>query len=221
MTILTHNSWIKLGALILAVSLWFYVAGEETVQTDLKMPIQFVLADGMVIAEQRVDSITISVSGRKDVISRLSEEELVCKVDFTKYTEQKTVAFFIEKKYLPLDPEIAVLNIIPNTLEVKIDRSVQKIMPIKVVTEGEPAPGYRVESFVIDPISAIVKGPEEYLKDMLYIDTEPVDVTGRQKSFKKMVPLKPISLVGEKTPPQFVEVVVKIMTNDKNQMTNE
>lgn len=209
-TWLTHNFWIKLGAFVLAIGLWFYVAGEETVQTDLKIPIQFVLAEGMVITEQKIDLLTISVSGRRDVISKLAEGELVCKVDFTNYKEPLTRAFTVERDLLPLDPEITVLEIIPESLEVKIDRLVQKVMPVRVVTEGESAPGYKVEGFVIDPISAIIKAPSGYLKDMLYIDTEPVDVTGRQKSFRKMVPLKSVPMVGEKAPPQFVEVVVKI-----------
>lgn len=208
--LLTDNLFIKMWALVLAVGLWFYVAGEETVQTDLKIPIQLVLASGMVVTEQKIDVINISVSGRKEVISKLTEKELVSQIDLTSYTEPKTVVFSIERKYLPLAPEVNILQMVPERLEVKIDRLEQKVMPVRVETFGEPAPGYKVEGFIIDPISALVKGPEGYLKDLVYIDTEPVDVTGRQKSFRKMVPLKSIPMLGEKSPPQFVEVVVKI-----------
>lgn len=208
---IAHNFWMKTGALILAAGLWFYVAGEETIHTDLKIPVHLMLAEDMVVTEQKIDILTVSVSGRKDVITGLSGEDIVCKVDFTKYTEPQTVIFSIERRFLPLDPEVSVIGIIPENIEVKIDKLMQKVMPVKVATEGQPAPGYKVEGFVIDPISAVVRGPEGVLKDMLYIDTEPVDVTGRQKSFKKMVPLKFITMAGDKAPPQFVEVVVKII----------
>lgn len=215
-TWLVHNFWIKIGALILAISLWLYVAGEETIQAGLKIPIQFELANGMVVTEQKVDVLTISVKGRKEIISKLAEGELICEIDFTgsNYIERQTISFSVDRKYLPLSPEINVLEIIPDSLEVKIDKLVQKVLPIRVVTEGDPAPGYKVEGFVIDPISAIVKGPEDYLKDMVYIDTEHVDVTGRLKSFRKMVLLKSIPMGGDKAPPQFVEVVVKIVEED-------
>lgn len=208
--IIVHNLWIKVWALVLAIGLWFYVAGEETIQAGLKIPIQLVLASDMVVTEQGVDAINISVSGRKEVISKLTERELVSQIDLTSYTEPKTVVFSIERKYLPLDPGVNILQMVPERLEVKIDRLVQKVMPVRVETFGEPATGYKVDGFIIDPISALVKGPEGYLKGLVYIDTEPVDVTGRQKSFKKMVPLKSIPMFGEKSPPQFVEVVVKI-----------
>lgn len=207
---ITHNLWLKLWALVLAIGLWFYVAGEETVQADLKIPVQLVLAEGMVVTEQSVDTIDVSVNGRKEIISKLLEGELVSRIDLTSYKEPKTIVLSVERKYLPLKPEVNILHMFPERLEVKIDRLVQKIMPIRVETFGEPAPGYRVEGFIIDPISALIKGPEGYLKDLVYIDTEPVDVTGRQKSFKKMVPLKSVPMVGNKEPSQFIEVVVKI-----------
>lgn len=207
---LTHNLLIKAGAFILAVSLWFYVAGEETVEANLKIPIQVTLISSMVVTEQDVTSISVGIRGRKEAISRLSENELVCKIDFTSCKETQTINYAINSKSLPLPSDIKILEINPESIVVKIDRMVQKVMPVRVVTSGEPAPGYRVGGFFIDPISALIKGPENYLKDKVYIDTEPVDVTGRQKSFKKMVPLVPIPMVGQKEPPQFVEVVVKI-----------
>lgn len=207
---LAHNLWIKSWSLVLAVGLWFYVAGEETVETDFRIPIQLVLSSDMVVTEQEITDIGVFIRGRKEIISKLSKNELVSKIDLTTYTQPQTVIFPIEHKILPLAPEINILEIKPDRLVIKIDRLVQKIMPVRVVIFGEPAPGFNVEGFIIDPISALVKGPESYLKDMVYIDTEPVDVIGRQKSFKKMVSLNPIPMIGEKAPPQFVEVVVKI-----------
>lgn len=211
----TNNLWIKFWALILAVSLWFYVAGEETVESDFKIPMQLVLAEGMVVTEQDAKEISIFIRGRKDIISKLPKNELVCKIDLSAYKEPQTIIFPIDRKILPLDPEVNILEMHPEHVLIKIDRLVQKVMPVRVETFGEPAPGYKVGGFIIDPISALIKGPEGYLKDMVYIDTEPVDVTGRQKSFKKMVPIKSIPSVGEKTPPQFIEVVVKIEENLK------
>lgn len=219
LTGLTHNLLIKIGALVLAAGLWFYVAGEETVEVNLKIPVQLVLANGLAVTEQDAKDIDVTIRGRKEIISRLAGEELVGKVDLTNYKEAQTLTFPIEHKFLPFSPEIKILKITPENLKVKIDRSIQKVMPVRVLTFGEPAPGYKVEGFIVDPISALVKGPEKYLKDMIYIDTELVDVTGRQKSFKKMAPLVSIPMVGEKVPPQFVEVVVKIVETPKSQVS--
>lgn len=207
---LTHNLGMKLGAVVLALALWFYVAGEERVEIELKMPIQLDLADGTVVTEQDTTELKVLVRGRKEVISRLMEKEIVSRIDFSGYTEPQTIILPIDRGDIPVSQEVAILKILPIKFVVKIDKLAQKVLPVQVVTEGEPAPGYKVEGIVIDPISALVKGPEGYLKDLEYIKTESINVIGRQKSFKKMVALESIPLIGEKIPPQFVEVIVKI-----------
>ncbi len=212
-----NNFWMKIGSVVLAVSLWLYVAGEGTVAVELKIPLNFELSPGMVISEQKFDSINVYVSGRKELISKLTEKKLVSNIDLASYKDPQIIVINIDKKNLPFGSEVDVMQIRPEKLEIKIDRLMQKVMPIRVITEGEPATGYKIDGFIVDPISALVKGPESYLKDLIYIDTEPVDVTGRQKSFKRYVSLVSIPMGGNKVPPQSIEVVVKIdQSENKN-----
>lgn len=208
--LLTHNLWMKLGALLLAVALWFYVAGEERVEAELKIPVQLSLAEGMVVTEQDTTELELLVRGRKEVISRLAEKELLSRIDFGGHTEPEKIIFHVERENIPVSAEITVLRIVPTKLVVKIDKLAEKVLPVQVLTEGTPAPEYKLEGFALDPVSALVKGPEGYLKDLEYIKTESIDITGRRKSFKKMVPLEPTPIIGEKMPPQFVEVVIRI-----------
>lgn len=217
LNLLTNNIWLKIGALILAVSLWFYVAGEESIEESIKMLLQIELAPDMVVAEQKVNVLAVKIRGRKEVISKLDKEKLVAKVDLTSYKEPKAIIYSIDRKSLLSNPNIDILQVVPERFEVKIDKMMRKVMPIRIVTEGEPAHGFEIEGFVIDPMAVMVKGPEVFFKDLIYVDTEPVDVTGRQKSFKKMIPLKGIPMGGEKMPPQYVEVVVKIIEKAKIQ----
>lgn len=207
---ITNNLLIKIGALLLALALWFYVAGEEKVELEFKIPIELNLAEEVVVTEQNATELRILVSGRKEVISRLTEKQLSSKIDLTNHNELQTIIFPVDRHNVPVDSDIKVLKIVPINLIVKIDKLTEAVLPVEVVTKGKPATGYKIEGFVIDPISALVKGPEKYLDKLKYIKTESIDVTGRRKSFKKMVPLESIPMVGEKIPPQFVEVVVRI-----------
>ena len=83
-------------------------------------------------------------------------------------------------------------------------------MPVNVVSQGNPARGCKLEGFTVDPVSVVVEGPEGYLKKLKNINTEPIYIIGRQKSFKKMVQLEPIPLAGRSLPVHFVEVTVNI-----------
>ena len=207
---LTNNWWLKIGALILAVILWFYVAGEETVETTFKMPIQLKLAEEMAVTEQSASEVDAAVRGRRELIDRMMGQDLICYIDLTVYEESGTIVLPVEGKFLSLNPDLAVIKIRPEHLKIKIDRLIQKVLPVKLVTVGGPAPGYRMVGFAIDPVSALIKGPQSYLQNRSYVETESVDITGRRKSFKKMVPLESVPMEGSKVPPQFVEVVVQI-----------
>ena len=207
---LKHNWWLKIGALILAVILYLYVAGEETIETVFKIPVQLELAVEMAVTEQSADEVDVIIRGRRELIDRMTRDDLVCLIDLTAYTESGNIVFPIERKFLSLDTDFTVIKIRPEHLKIKIDRLIQKVLPVKLVTIGGPAPGYRMVGFVIDPVSALMKGPQSYLQDRSYMETESIDITGRRKSFKKMVPLKSVPMEGSKTPPQFVEVVIQI-----------
>lgn len=207
---ITHNFWIKVWALIFAAGLWFYVAGEESIETRFKVPIKLELAPDMIAAEQKADTLDVYIKGRKEVVAKLENEKLVSKINLISYQEPQTIILSVDRRYLPFGPQIDILYIRPERLEVRIDKLMERVIPVRAVTEGETAPGYSIEGFIIDPIAVKVKGPESYIKELTFIDTETIDVTGRQKSFRKMVPLKAIPMGGEKVPPQFVEVVVKM-----------
>lgn len=207
---ISNNFWIKFWALLLAIGLWFYVAGEETIEVNMKMPISLILAEDMLVTEQGVMNVNVMLKGRKDVIEKLKGKELYCRIDLSAYSESEVIILSIEPEYFSFGKNINILNIYPKQLKIKIDKLSQRVLPVKLITEGGAAAGYRMESFTIDPVAAMIKGPEGVLKDLVYIDTEPVDITGRTKSFKKMVPLKSVAALEDKLPPQFVEVFVKI-----------
>ena len=94
---LIHNFWLKLGALLLAFGLWLYVAGEEKVEVELKIPIRLKLAEGIVVTKQDVSGLRIFGVGRKEVISKLMEKQISYDIDFSKYIKPQTVIF-------PIDP---------------------------------------------------------------------------------------------------------------------
>ncbi len=205
---ITNNIWIKLGALLLAIALWFYVAGEERIEAKLKIPFKFGLAPNIIIARLGAPEIEMHVRGRKDQIAKA--ESISCDFNLSNYQEAQTLILPVERKNFNLPPEISILKMTPTTLKVEIDRLGEKVVPVRVVSKGDPAPGHSLAGFVIDPVTISVIGPEEYINKLKYIETEPVDITGRRKSFRKMVPLQSIPMIGKEAPAQFVEVIAKI-----------
>jgi YbbR domain-containing protein len=62
-------------------------------------------------------------------------------------------------------------------------------MFINVDLVGDPAPGYRLLDVNVDPPSVLVKGRPTQLRDLNWVQTEPIDITGLTEPFRSQVAL--------------------------------
>jgi YbbR domain-containing protein len=82
-------------------------------------------------------------------------------------------------------------------------------LPVNPIVTGAPAPGYRIESIVVDRPSVTVEGDPDALGDLDRADTDPISVEGLSSDFASEIPLAlppgVVALVG-----QTVRVTVRI-----------
>lgn len=83
---------------------------------------------------------------------------------------------------------VTEVEILPNTVlvEVEVQRQGKSVSVIPSVI-GAPADGYAVQQRRALPDTIVVDGPDELLADLLFVNTEPVDVAGASNSFSAMV----------------------------------
>ena len=73
----------------------------------------------------------------------------------------------------------------------KIDEMIVQKREVEPAFLGEPAFGYRLDrdNIQLDPQSVLVEGPKSQLERLEKIKTQPIDVVGRTRSFRKSVRL--------------------------------
>jgi hypothetical protein len=72
----------------------------------------------------------------------------------------------------------------PSSLKVSLSRLGKREFRVKSDIVGEPAPGFRQTTVLLDPDVVDVSGPKQLLaKQPAMLKTDPVDVTGRSESF--------------------------------------
>jgi len=67
----------------------------------------------------------------------------------------------------------------------------EKSVGVEVVTQGEPAVGFRCAEIAVEPETVDVRGPLEILENVHSIPTEPLDLTEWATSFQKRLSLRP------------------------------
>src|SRR5512139_2979547 len=74
---LTENIGLKVISLILAVSLWLFVVGEETSEIGLSIPVEIInVPPDLAVTNDVIDDINLRVSGPRRMIRRLASETL-------------------------------------------------------------------------------------------------------------------------------------------------
>ncbi len=213
----TNRFWVKLGSVLLAVVVWGYSSSNISSDIRLSLPLDIKLGEGMMIVDEGPRKIKIHARGPHDVIKNLQSTDFTVTCDLSKQTEPGKVTKDISKASIKGPADVMVIDYWPEEADrgVKeitfaVDRIVEKILPVKVVTTGTPQEGYKVEATAPNPSPIKVTGAESLLKMREDVETMPedVDVTGLNMSrvFGR-VRLQPI---GGMVPGQKVTVIVKV-----------
>lgn len=191
--LLTENWGTKLVSLILAVGLWYYAVGEEGIQINRTIPIEIkVENEKMSIVGKPTRVVLATLEAPRSLLPNLASEELKAVHVIKKVESPGDYSFRVEPREILLPSEkIRVVRIEPEVIQVKIDEIMVQKLEVDPVFLGEPAFGYQLdkEKVQMDPTSVLVEGPKSQLEKIGKIKTQPIDIVGRVRSFRKTVRL--------------------------------
>lgn len=168
------------------------------------------------LGTERVEPATVQVTGSADRVNQLAESRVIVFVDDARedITEMRRPTFY------DLEGNVAStagLTVSPQEVEtivpiVELAGFAEK--PISALWIGEPAPGHRLLDVRVEPGSIQVTGSPAQL-DTLFVQTEPIDITGLTESLTQQVSLDlPEGITPVDLQPVFVTVeVVPIRTS--------
>lgn len=190
---LTKNWAAKLVSLILAVGLWYYAVGEEKVEVTRTVPVEIkVENEKMSIVGKSTRVVVATLQAPRSLLANLASGELKAEHVIRKIGSPGDYSFRLEPRDIQLPSDkIRVVRIEPEVILVKIDEIILQKLEVEPAFLGEPAIGYQVDlnGIQLDPRSVLVEGPKSQLEKMGKITTQPIDVVGRVRSFRKTVRL--------------------------------
>ena len=232
---LVKNWTAKLVSLILAVGLWYYAVGEEGIEVTRTIPVEIKLDnEKMSIVGKSSRVVSATLQAPRSLLANLASGELKAEHIIHKIETSGDYSFRLEPRDIQLPSEqIRVVRIDPEVIAVKIDEIIVQKLEVEPSFLGEPAIGYRLDPsrVQLDPRSVLVEGPKSQLEKIKKIKTQPIDVVGRVRSFRKTVRLAdepglkllseawvdvyvPIEeAVGEK---EFKDVPIKLMSSSES-----
>ena len=181
------KTWLIFLALlaVLVTLIWPRINIKEM---SVSIPIRYTdVPDHLTLLHPPAKVIEVVVRGPKSKIKKMSQSaDIFYPLDLSE-TRFGMNAFPVKTDHIPLPKGVFVLRSNLSLIVVKMDRQVQKQIPIRVVLSGKPGPGFVIADSTIEPPTAALCGPESLIAPIKEIKTKPIDIGGIKESFEKAV----------------------------------
>jgi YbbR domain-containing protein len=196
------NIELKLISVLIAISLWFVVLNGDVTQMKLYIPITLEhLAKGNV-AITNVKLLNVEVKGSNFLLKNISHRDIVVSIDVSNFAVGKT-SYKIKLTDIKTPKGISIVKIEPEHIQITIDKLITKKLEITPIFIGEPKEGFKVETVKTYPKKVEVVGPESILKNTDFIETLPINLSGKKKDIVYAIGLKKQEDYKSVTPEQI------------------
>lgn len=180
---------LKAISLALALLVWLAVSGEKIVERSLRVPLEMQnIPAALELVGTPPPTIDVRIRGGAGLLGHLAAGDVVAVLDLSVARPgRKLLPVTTDDVRSPVGVEVTQVN--PSTIPLEFERSLTRAVRIVPNIEGDPAPGYAVDSIICVPQSAEVVGPETAVRQLTKVITEPISVAGASAPVREMVTL--------------------------------
>ena len=177
MKLLTRNLGWKLASLLIAVALWIAVAREPELATSLSVPVEFKnMPEDLDFNSAVPEHVQVELRGQSGRLSRDNLSDVAVVLDLAD-THAGERTYTIRNTSLNLPSGVSFYRAIPSQLTLRFEHVISRDVAVKPLYEHVPQ-GYIVQSADIQPARVRVRGPEQRVRNMQQVTTDPIDLAG-------------------------------------------
>lgn len=203
----TEDLGAKVLALVIAFVLWATVTflGTRTLTVE-SVPVSVTnLRDELALVSE-IEPVRVKIRAPRLLLRRQSPAELLRA--FVDLAGRGLGAQAADVVVTSADARVDVLTVLPARVTLALDPVVQRSLPVKVVSEGSPADGFRVGETTADPPRVEVRGALGKIQQTPAIEAK-VSVQGATARIEGDIPLSPPASLS--VAPDRVRVAVEVV----------
>lgn len=178
---------LKLVSLGLAALLWFLIAGEKTSEIGVAAPVELQnFPRELELTGEAVNQVEVRLRGSPGMIQRIVPGDVSAQVDLAGVGEGEHIVHLTEES-IRMPFGVQMVKVSPAELILNLERTVQKVLPVRPRLAGEPSAGYAVAAVTSDPAEVRVAGPRTRVEAARSAHTEPVAVAGATGGVQRQV----------------------------------
>jgi hypothetical protein len=178
---------LRLASLVLALGLWFVIAGRQTAERGLSVAVELRnVPRSLEVTGEAPHTVEVRVRASPGLIDSLDPSRVLAAVDLAGAEEgERIVQLTPGQIRVPFG--FRVVRITPSLLTFRLERTRHKTIPIDPRVVGRPAAGYELARVTADPSEVQVAGPSSSVQAIASAFTEPVSVAGATSTVQQAV----------------------------------
>lgn len=187
MALLIENVPLKLVSLGLAGLLWFVIAGEKTSEMGISAPLELQnFPKDFEVTGEPVDTVEVRLRASPGIIQRIGPGDVSAQVDLAGLQEGEHIIHLTDKSVrMPFG--VNLVKITPSSLTLNLERTLQKVVPVRPRLVGRPARGFEVGEVKAEPSEVRIAGPRSRIQETGSAFTEPLSIEGAQSNVSDVV----------------------------------
>ena len=170
-----NNTALKILSVFIAVALWIYVYSGEHRELSVRVPVTLTEAQDGTMATVFPQEVTARISGPRALVTKASvsdEFKLVINL-----SELSAGANTIKLSLSDIKGSgVDTVDIIPSRIDVNIEPTVKRTLPVRAQIMDDPPKGYKISSINVTPRQAEAEGLRNTIITLQNLHTENISV---------------------------------------------
>lgn len=163
------------------------------------------------------DVSQVTISGPSSAVDRVESVLLPVTIDTQVGTfSQYYTPYAVDEN----GQRVSEVSVLPGQILTRVElQSRGELVTVIADIQGQPADGYSIQQRTVIPSTILVEGPEDALDDLLFVNTEPVDISGASQSVSSRVSLTGLPEDVTVVEPLSGQVEVRVAIQDTSAST--
>jgi hypothetical protein len=187
---LTANLPLKLTSLILALLLWLLASSEEVASSLLQVDVAVRPPAGRTMIRPLAPVHALVVGPRRELLKlSTAPVRLVHVLPDTLEADEVELPLTAGEVEIPRGVAVRVQDVQPRVLQVALDSTVQRMVPVAPVVHLRGDSGFVLADVSVVPGMVRLLGPRDRVRRVDSVRTEPLELIGSEAPMERFVPL--------------------------------
>ena len=161
-------------SIVFITGIWFSVSRGQDTLVSLDIPVDYINREpGTEIFDTSVKTVSLVLSGSGALVKSITPDQVGVRLDLSKSVIGPN-SFSITSENISLPPGIILREVTPNEIEVLIDETIKKELPVQIDWAGKLPEQLILVDSVSDPKTVEIVGGKRILEKIVTIYTEKV-----------------------------------------------